>query len=158
MVRYWQSWFYSQFITLNKGFRFGSWLRIYVALDILGVMAEKMAIAYLTYASGVIFGFLYYHSGIRFSHPFIRSTARPVAKKVRPTLRLLPEEPEEDSAEPVGAIVENQPRVKEVADEHLEAKLDRVLEKLSQQGQQSLTVEEREVLVKASEVYKRRRK
>ena len=43
-------------------------------------------------------------------------------------------------------------------DEYLEAKLDQVLEKVSQHGQQSLTAEEREILFRASEIYRRRRK
>jgi Family of unknown function (DUF6576) len=43
------------------------------------------------------------------------------------------------------------------ADEHLEAKLDRVLEKVASQGQNSLTEGERQVLMRASEIYRKRR-
>ncbi len=43
------------------------------------------------------------------------------------------------------------------ADEHLEAKVDAVLEKVARHGQASLTDSERQILVRASEVYKRRR-
>ena len=42
-------------------------------------------------------------------------------------------------------------------DEHLEAKLDAVLEKLTRSGKESLTDAERQVLLQASEIYKRRR-
>jgi hypothetical protein len=42
-------------------------------------------------------------------------------------------------------------------DEHLEAKLDAVLEKVSRDGQDSLTESERKVLLRASEIYKRKR-
>jgi membrane associated rhomboid family serine protease len=42
-------------------------------------------------------------------------------------------------------------------DEHLEAKVDAVLEKVARYGQASLTDSERQILVRASEVYKRRR-
>ena len=42
-------------------------------------------------------------------------------------------------------------------DEHLEAKLDQVLEKVARHGQDSLTESERQILFRASEVYKRRR-
>jgi membrane associated rhomboid family serine protease len=42
-------------------------------------------------------------------------------------------------------------------DEQLEAKVDAVLEKVSQHGQESLTDSERELLFRASELYKRRR-
>jgi membrane associated rhomboid family serine protease len=43
-------------------------------------------------------------------------------------------------------------------DEHLEAKLDEVLEKVKKHGQDSLTQEERAVLFRASEIYRKRRK
>jgi hypothetical protein len=42
-------------------------------------------------------------------------------------------------------------------DEHLEAKLDQVLEKVQKYGKESLSEAEREILLKASEVYKKRR-
>ncbi len=43
-------------------------------------------------------------------------------------------------------------------DEHLEAKLDEVLEKVKKHGQESLSEEERAVLFRASEIYRKRRK
>ena len=43
-------------------------------------------------------------------------------------------------------------------DEQLEAKLDEVLEKVKKQGQDSLTDDERAVLFRASEIYRKRRK
>jgi rhomboid family protein len=45
-----------------------------------------------------------------------------------------------------------------VIDEQLEAKLDEVLEKVKKYGQESLTEEERAVLFRASEIYRKRRK
>jgi hypothetical protein len=66
--------------------------------------------------------------------------------------------PEEETPEPVGAPVPVAPKPAGAADEQLEAKLDAVLEKVSKHGQESLTPEEREILVKASELYKKRRK
>ncbi len=42
-------------------------------------------------------------------------------------------------------------------DEHLDAKLDAVLEKLSRHGRESLTDPEREILQRASEIYKKKR-
>ena len=42
-------------------------------------------------------------------------------------------------------------------DEQLEAKVDAVLEKVARSGQASLTEHEREILLRASELYKRRR-
>lgn len=43
-------------------------------------------------------------------------------------------------------------------DEHLEAKLDEVLEKVKKHGQESLSEDERAVLFRASEIYRKRRK
>ena len=43
-------------------------------------------------------------------------------------------------------------------DEHLEAKLDEVLEKVKKYSQESLSEEERAVLFRASEIYRKRRK
>lgn len=135
------------------------WLLVvlYVAMDVLGALGRPGEIAYFAHLGGALFGLLYYQSHLRISGLFARSP-RTAARRARPTLRLLPAEPEEESAEPVGAAVENQPRSKEAVDEHLEAKLDRVLAKVSQHGQESLTPEERDILVKASELYKKRRK
>jgi hypothetical protein len=42
-------------------------------------------------------------------------------------------------------------------DEQLEAKLDAVLEKVARSGQESLTENERQLLLRASEVYKKKR-
>ena len=42
-------------------------------------------------------------------------------------------------------------------DEHFEAKLDAVLDKVSRQGQSSLTDGERQVLMRASEIFRRKR-
>ena len=63
----------------------------------------------------------------------------------------------EDAPEPVTASVEAPPRA-EASDEPFEVKVDRVLAKVSQHGQESLTAEEREILFRAGEVYKKRRK
>jgi membrane associated rhomboid family serine protease len=43
------------------------------------------------------------------------------------------------------------------ADEHLEAKMDAILEKISRVGKENLTESEREFLLRASEVFRRRR-
>jgi len=44
------------------------------------------------------------------------------------------------------------------ADEHLEAQVDAVLEKVARSGRDSLTETEKALLVRASEVYKRRQR
>jgi membrane associated rhomboid family serine protease len=70
-------------------------------------------------------------------------------RRAKPKLRVY--HPEEDLAVPVasgsGADL----------DEHLDAKLDAVLEKLSRHGRESLTESERNILLRASEIYKKKR-
>jgi hypothetical protein len=70
-------------------------------------------------------------------------------------LRLFRPEDADAREEPVSvaAAVPDSPGV----DEHLEAKLDAVLEKLARAGKESLTDTERQILMRASEIYKRRR-
>jgi membrane associated rhomboid family serine protease len=137
-----------------------AWLLVvlFVVMDTLGAFgAGSNGIGYFAHLGGALFAFLYYQSNFRFSRLFPHFS-RTAIRRRRPTLRILPVEPEEESAEPVGAAVEKQPRTKESVDEYLEAKIDQVLEKVSRHGQESLTPEEREILVKASELYKKRRK
>ncbi len=133
---------------------------VMVSLDALGVAGVgRTGIGYMAHIGGALFGVVYYQTGIRFGALFQRSprTAERRAR-TRPTLRVDPAEPDEDPPTPVGAAVESQPRPKEAADEQLEARVDQVLEKVSKYGQESLTPEEREILFKASELYKKRRK
>jgi membrane associated rhomboid family serine protease len=112
-------------------------------------------VAHFAHLGGAVVGFLYFKTGIRFS-AFLK---RGEQTHVRPKLRVHspPLEEEGDVPEPVGASVEA-PRPAGAADEQLEAKLDAVLEKVSKYGQESLTPEEREILFRASELYKKRRK
>ena len=51
----------------------------------------------------------------------------------------------------------SRPAAARVTDEQLEAQIDRILEKVSDRGQESLTDEERAILVRGSEAYRRRR-
>lgn len=132
---------------------------LYVVLDSLGAAGVGRAgVGYFAHLGGALFGLIYYQTGVRFGALF--RGGRGAGRRTRPALRVVPVEPEPETAEPVGAAVERAPRPKpkEAVDEHLEAKLDRVLEKVSKYGQDSLTPEEREILFKASELYKKRRK
>ncbi len=72
----------------------------------------------------------------------------------RPRLKLYNPEPLQDE-EPVGVTAKSNSQA--VADEHLEAKLDAVLEKIASKGKESLTVHEEEILRQAAAMYKRRR-
>jgi membrane associated rhomboid family serine protease len=133
---------------------------LYIGIDALGALQTEVVkgkpspIGHLAHLGGAFFGLLYYQSGFEFRRIFAR---RP-KQRVRPKLRVVVPPVEEEAPEPVGASVQTAPRPAEAADEQLEAKLDAVLEKVSKYGQESLTPEEREILFKASELYKKRRK
>jgi membrane associated rhomboid family serine protease len=127
-----------------------------VVWDMLGAAgAGNRTTAYVVHLGGAAFGALYYLMGVRFTALFARRH-RTAGRRVRSQLRVIPADPD-DTPEPVGAAVESQPRPK-ATDETLEAKVDQVLEKVSKYGQESLTPEERDILFKASELYKKRRK
>ena len=133
---------------------------LFVALDLYGAMGGKGVpgaknVAFVVHLGGAALGFVYFQTGFQFTSLFTRSPKT----RARPKLRIVPPPPEERTPEPVGAPVEAASRpVAAPADEQLEAKLDAVLEKVSKHGQESLTAEEREILFKASELYKKRRK
>ena len=65
-----------------------------------------------------------------------------------------------EELEPARPAERTEPVTKPVVpvDEHLEAKLDAVLEKLARFGPERLSREENEILMKASEAYQRLRK
>jgi membrane associated rhomboid family serine protease len=131
---------------------------IFVAVDSAGMLgAGPRGIGNAAHLGGAFFGLLYYQSNIRLSNliPSLphRSGRRPVAK-----LRLVRSEPGELQGEPVSAGVEAAGRSIDAADEPFEIKVDRVLDKVSKLGPESLTAEERELLFRASDLYKKRRK
>lgn len=132
---------------------------LYVGLDTLFAMSSLPdprggRIAYFGHIGGAIVGLLYFQTGFEFRRVFARKS-RP---RARPRLRVVPPPSAEESREPVGAPVPAAPAPAAAPDEQLEAKLDAVLAKVSKHGQESLTPEEREILFRASELYKKRRK
>ncbi len=131
-------------------------LILYVAIDTLGALGVMQGnVAFVVHLGGALFGWLYFLSGIRFDGMLNRSVSR--ERNRRPNLRVVPAETD-DTPEPVGAAVESQARPKETNEESLESRVDQLLEKVSKLGQESLTTEERELLFRASELYKKRRK
>lgn len=79
----------------------------------------------------------------------------------RPPLRVVRAEDDEPEEEDTPEVVPTAPATRRPAaaavDEQLEAKLDHVLEKVARSGKDSLTAEENQILLRASEIYKRRR-
>lgn len=118
------------------------------------VSNEKTGTAVTVHLAGAAFGFLYYKGQWRIMNLFswldLSSRLRQWQRqRSRPRLRVYREEetPVHVTADPASLDV----------DEQLEAKLDAVLEKVARTGQASLTESERQVLLHASEVFKRRR-
>jgi hypothetical protein len=110
----------------------------------------KSKTAVTVHLGGAAFAGLYYLAQWRLLNllPDLRAWRR---QRGRPRLRVYREEP---SAAPVS--VPAAPSAPEV-DEHLEAKVDAVLQKVAQFGKDSLTESERQLLLRASEIYRRRR-
>jgi membrane associated rhomboid family serine protease len=104
--------------------------------------------AVAVHIGGAAFAFLYQKFDLRLLSlvPDFRAWRR---QRGRPQLRLYREE---ETPQPVSVAAPPGD-----VDEHLEAKLDAVLEKVARHGQSSLTEGERQILLRASEVYKRRR-
>ncbi len=146
------------------------WLLVvlYVILDTLGAFgARGQGIAYFVHLGGVLFGVLYYLTGLNFGKLFgpISGTRNRKSERIR--LRVVPASSRNaDTPTPNGAVVEssNRPtdnesgKPKTAPDEQLEKRVDQLLAKVSELGQESLTPEEREILFRASEIYKKRRK
>jgi membrane associated rhomboid family serine protease len=132
------------------------WLLVtlFVAQDLIVLLLRvDTQVAVAGHLGGAAFGFLYYKSEIRLTNlwPSFKGWRR---RRSRPPLRVY--RGEEEPPAPVG-VAAPKPRPEAEVDEHLEAKLDAVLEKMSLVGQENLTDSEREILLRASEIYRKRR-
>jgi membrane associated rhomboid family serine protease len=76
-------------------------------------------------------------------------------KNTRSRARLKLFNPDAEEPEPVAVSAHSASTI--AMDEHLEAKLDAILEKINKTGKDSLTDKEQEILRRAAEMYKRRR-
>jgi hypothetical protein len=120
-----------------------------VSRDLFGFMTGHTGnVAVTVHLAGAAFAFLYYKSEIRLWN-FIPDLGSLRRLRRRSNLRIYREEP------PRPVAVGGPPNAENT--EHFEAKLDAVLEKVARYGQSSLTETERDLLMRASEVYKRRR-
>lgn len=121
---------------------------LYVVVDVVGLMGGRQGeqIAFAAHLGGALFGFLYfrYHWRVLNWWP-TRMSMRP-RRLLRPRLRVY--KPTQDDAAPDG----------DSEDDALEAELDAVLAKVARHGRESLTERENKILMKASEIYKQRRK
>jgi membrane associated rhomboid family serine protease len=112
----------------------------------------KTRVAVAVHLGGAAFAYLYYRFQWRLSQIWsVVGTWK--AQRGRPRLRVYREE----ESRPTAAVPAAAPPSAADVDEQLEAKLDAVLEKVARSGQASLTESERQILLRASEIYKKRR-
>jgi membrane associated rhomboid family serine protease len=125
-----------------------------VAKDLFPLLSgQDTTTAVTVHLAGAAFGYVYYKMEWRMLNvlPNIRARRR---QRARAKLRIYREE--EDPRTPVHAL--QTPAVPRDVDEQLEARMDAVLQKVSDHGIESLTEQERTILLQASERMKRKRK
>jgi membrane associated rhomboid family serine protease len=124
------------------------------AFYFVGGIRTQTAVA--VHLGGAAFAFLYFQGQRRLTNlwPSLRLWQQ---RRSRPRLRVYREEEEQETPQPQAVAVAAPPAREGDVDEQLEAKLDAVLEKVSRLGQASLTDNERQILMRASEIYKRKR-
>jgi membrane associated rhomboid family serine protease len=121
-----------------------------VAWDTYAMLAKvEQGVAAAAHLGGAAFAYAYYKMQWRITNwwPSLKDWNR---QRRRPRLRI---HREEDEPSPVG--ITTAPR--SAADEHLEAQMDAILEKISRVGQEGLTEKEKEFLLRASETLRKRR-
>jgi membrane associated rhomboid family serine protease len=134
-----------------------------VVIDFLGfVGGGRPGIGYSAHLLGAAFAYAYFRFHWRVTGwlDWLTGWVPRSGRRRAPTPRLYVES--DEPGEAVGARAGGAPataegRTARNVDEQLEAKLDHVLEKVSRHGRESLTPEEREILLRASEIYKRKR-
>jgi membrane associated rhomboid family serine protease len=128
---------------------------LYVLIDTFGMLGGRPGehVGFAAHVGGAAFGYLYYKFQWRVTS-LLPLGVRWRPGRARPKLRVYHGEREpEQEAVPVTA-----PAPRPVPDSQLEAELDAVLEKVARQGKGSLTERENQILMRASEIYRRRRK
>jgi membrane associated rhomboid family serine protease len=122
-----------------------------VAQDFITFFGNRVTgVAVSVHLAGAGFAALYHQTHMRLLNFWPNLRIRP-RQRSRARLRVYrEEEPETPQAVPVAPVGSE-------VDEQLEAKLDAVLEKVARSGQASLTEPEKQILLRASEIYKKRR-
>jgi membrane associated rhomboid family serine protease len=108
---------------------------LYVLFDLFGIGANDM-VAHVAHLGGAAFGFIYYRAGWNLGRLVPRSFSLGSLRLRKPRLRV------------------HEPRDPQV---DLSRQVDRILEKISREGEASLTKSERRTLEEASRRYQRRR-
>ncbi len=138
-----------------------AWLAgaLFVVYDALGARSGAGNIAHDVHLAGAAFALVYYLAGLNFSELAVgkgrsrKSLKRWLEKRRRAR---------KDAASGPSTVPFNRDAAKKAADEiafeKLEAEVDRLLLKISESGEESLTEVERETLRRASREYQKRRK
>lgn len=121
-----------------------------VVQDTFGLFSGHGEVAFSAHLGGAAFGLLYFKQQWRMLN-FLSAFRSLRLPRTRPRLRIYHEE--QKQREPVSVSAASKSDI----DEHFEAKVDAVLEKMGRHGKQSLTDAENEILLRASELYKKRR-
>jgi membrane associated rhomboid family serine protease len=125
-----------------------------VAQDLYHFMGQvETTTAVTVHLAGALFGFVYYKMQWRVST--LLPTIRLWEKRQRARSRFRVYREPDPARAPVAVAAPAAPSAD--VDEQLEAKLDAVLQKFSQHGKDSLTEGERQILVQASEIFRKRR-
>jgi hypothetical protein len=122
---------------------------IYVGWDAITFLGRVHSpVAVVVHLGGALFAFVYFKQNWRLMNWWadVRDWS---SRLTKPKLRIY--------RQPTLTSTPVSGRSKPDEVEHLEADLDRVLAKVAEHGQNSLTDAERKILLQASEVYKRRR-
>lgn len=107
---------------------------ILVGIDAVGAMDRSGTVACTAHLGGALFGFLYYQRGLRLARWL---PDRSWLKRLRPKPKLRVLDPD--------------------ADDTTDSRVDQILQKIQEQGQDSLTYGERRFLEKASREYQKKR-
>ncbi|HEX3146483.1 MAG TPA: rhomboid family intramembrane serine protease [Gemmataceae bacterium] len=140
------------------------YVAIYAFFDIFGLAGGTVNPALVAvHLTGAAFAFIYHTYTLRMLNWLPGGNARgKTARRVpQPRLRVTRDVPEPEPAAAASSVGGGSAKAASggsPVDEHLEAKLDEVLEKVAKFGKESLTDGEREILLRASEVYKKRRR
>jgi membrane associated rhomboid family serine protease len=126
-----------------------------VAQDVFGFLGGGGGgtVAFAVHLGGAAFALVYYKLQLRIMNLWPNVGAWQQSRS-RPPLRVYREEA---PISPPPVSLASPPPAGDEHDEYLEAKLDAVLEKMKRLGRDSLTESEQQILMRASELYKKRR-
>ena len=121
------------------------------AYSLVGRFETGVAVA--GHLGGAAFGYLYYKMTWRLSGLWPQFT-KWNKRRSQPKLRVYRED---DPPTPVSVTASAPPSSPALEDEHLEAKMDAILEKISREGKETLTDSDKAILQKASELLRKKR-